>query len=432
MYDGRSMKQQMNGGPTADGVPSVPLSRRFSLEKTFSALKHRNYRLYFWGQLVSLFGTWMQITAQGFLAYHLTHSAAFLGTMGFAGGVPTMILMLYGGVVADRIDRRKLMLLTQAAMAALAFLTAGLAFTGLIRPWQLVLLALSFGVANAFDAPARQSIVVDLVERKDLTNAIALNSTMFNAGAVVGPAAGGILYALTGPAWCFIFNGLSFFAVIAALLAMRVHPRPQGTHRSSAWLEVKEGIKYVFDHSIIRTIIWLILFTGLFGSSFSTIFPAWAVKVLGRDAAANGLLHAARGAGALLSALAIASLGHFHFKGRLLAAGSFAFPLLLFLFAVVRDFPVSLVVLVGAGAAVILVFNLANALVQTLVEDRLRGRVMSIYSLTFFGFMPLGSLWIGLASDKFGEPLAVMINAALLLVATIVIFFYMPALSRQK
>ena len=428
----KNRNRQENGGPTADGVPSVPLSRRFSLEKTFSALKHRNYRLYFWGQLVSLFGTWMQITAQGFLGYHLTHSAAFLGSMGFAGGVPTMLLMLYGGVVADRLDRRKLMILTQVAMAGLAFLTAVLTFTGLIRPWQLVLLALSFGVANAFDAPARQSIVVDLVERKDLTNAIALNSTMFNAGAVVGPAVGGVLYALTGPGWCFLINGLSFFAVIAALLAMRVSPRPKEARRASVWLELKEGLAYVFHHPIIRTLIGLILVAGLFGSSFATIFPAWAVKVLGRNAAANGLLHAARGAGALLSALAIASLGHFHFKGRLLTVGSVAFPLLLALFALVRDFPLALVALVGAGAAVILIFNLANALVQTLVEDRLRGRVMSIYSLTFFGFMPVGSLWIGLASEKFGEPSAVLINAGLLLAASVLIFFLVPSLKRQK
>ena len=422
----------MDGGPTANGVPSVPLSRRFSLEKTFSALKHRNYRLYFWGQLVSLFGTWMQMTAQGFLGYHLTHSAAFLGTMGFAGGVPTMLLMLYGGVVADRIDRRKLMVLTQAAMAVLAFLTAALTFTGLVRPWQLILLAFSFGVANAFDAPARQSIVVDLVERRDLTNAIALNSTMFNAGAVIGPAVGGILYALTGPGWCFLINGLSFFAVIAALLAMRVGARSPAASGSSVWLELKEGIAYVFSHPIIRTLIGLILVTALFGSSFATIFPAWAVKVLGRHAAANGLLHAARGAGALLSALAIASLGHFHFKGRLLTAGSFAFPFLLVGFAVVRSFPLTLVMLVGAGAAVILVFNLANALVQTLVEDRLRGRVMSIYSLTFFGFMPIGSLWIGIASEKFGEPPAVIVNAVLLMVASVFIFFLVPSIRHQK
>jgi len=424
--------RRQNGGPTADGVPSIPLSRRFSLEKTFSALKHRNYRLYFWGQLVSLFGTWMQITAQGFLGYDLTHSAAFLGTMGFAGGVPTMLLMLYGGVVADRFDRRKLMVITQTAMAALAFLTAVLAFTGLIRPWQLILLALSFGVANAFDAPARQSIVVDLVDRRDLTNAIALNSTMFNAGAVVGPAVGGILYALTGPGWCFFINGLSFFAVIAGLLAMQVRPRPENMRGASVWLELKEGLAYVFHHPVIRTLIGLILVTGLFGSSFSTIFPAWAVKVLGRDAAANGLLHAARGAGALLSALAIASLGHFHFKGRLLAAGSVAFPLLLGLFALVRAFPLSLMALIGAGAATILVFNLANALVQTLVEDRLRGRVMSIYSLTFFGFMPVGSLWIGLAAEKFGEPAAVFINSGFLLIASMLIFFMVPSLRRQK
>jgi MFS family permease len=424
--------RRINGGSVVDGVPSVPLIRGFSLERTFSALKHRNYRLYFWGQLVSLLGTWMQITTQGFLGYRLTHSAAFLGTMGFAGGVPTILLMLYGGVVADRIDRRKLMLLTQTAMAILAFLTAVLTLTGLIRPWQLILLALSFGIANAFDAPARQSIVVDLVKREDLTNAIALNSTMFNTGAVVGPAAGGILYALAGPAWCFFFNGLSFFAVITALLAMRVTPRPPEARRGSVWLEVKEGITYVIGHPIIRTLMGLILVTGLFGSSFATIFPAWAVKVLGRDAAANGLLHAARGAGALLGALTIASLGHFQFKGRLLTAGSFAFPFLLFFFAVVRVLPLSMMVLIGTGAAIIMVFNLANALIQTLVEDRLRGRVMSIYSLTFFGFMPVGSLWIGLSSEKFGEPSAVIINAAVLFAASVLIYLLIPALRRQK
>ncbi|OGD12676.1 MAG: MFS transporter [Candidatus Aminicenantes bacterium RBG_13_62_12] len=403
-----------------------------SLRNTFLALKHRNYRLYFWGQMVSLFGTWMQITAQGFLAFELTRSAAFLGVLGFATGAPTLMFMLYGGVVADRLDKRKLMLVTQTVMTVLAAATAVLTFIGIVRPWHLILLALGFGAANAFDAPARQSIVVELVEREDLTNAIALNSTMFNAAAVVGPALAGALYALAGPGWCFALNGLSFFAVIAALLAMKLRERRPRPGRASAWGELKEGISYALGHPVIRALLGLIMATSLFGSSFATLFPAWAVKVLGRDAAANGLLHAARGGGALLSALLIASLGRFQFRGRLLALGSGAFPLFLVLFAFVRWFPLTLLALVGAGIAVILVFNLANALIQSLVDDKLRGRVMSLYSLTFFGFMPLGALWIGQAAQRLGETWAVVINAAALLAVSLGVWASTPSLREQK
>jgi MFS family permease len=414
------------------GAAAVLVPRRISARNTFLALKHRNYRLYFWGQLVSLFGTWMQITAQGFLAFELTRSAAFLGVLGFATGAPTLAFMLYGGVVADRLDKRRLMLFTQGAMTALAMLTAVLTFTGAVRPWHLVLLALGFGVANAFDAPARQSIVADLVGREDLTNAIALNSTMFNAAAVVGPALAGGLYALAGPGWCFALNGLSFFAVIAALLAIRLRRHPRAPSRTSAWSELKEGVSYALGQPLIRGLLGLIIATSLFGSSFATIFPAWAVEVLGRDAAANGLLHAARGGGALAGALVIASLGRFHARGRLLAAGGAAFPAFLLLFALVRWFPLALVVLVGAGFSVILIFNLSNALIQSLVEDRLRGRVMSIYSLTFFGFMPIGSLWIGQAAQRLGEPWAVAVNAAALLAVTLAVWAGTPSLRGQR
>jgi len=419
-------------GPPAWGAPPPVGMRGLSFRRTFLALKHRNYRIYFWGQLVSLFGTWMQITAQGFLAFELTRSAAFLGVLGFAAGAPTLAFMLYGGVVADRMDKRRLMLITQAAMTVLALLTAVLTFSGAVRPWHLVLLALGFGAANAFDAPARQSIVADLVDREDLTNAIALNSTMFNAAAVVGPALAGALYALAGPGWCFALNGLSFFAVIAALLAIRLGERRRKPSRTSAWRELKEGVAYALGQPVIRGLLGLIMATSLFGSSFATIFPAWAVEVLGRDAAANGLLHAFRGIGALVSALVIASLGRFQFRGRLLAVGSAAFPLFLLVFALVRWFPLTLLILLGAGFAVILVFNLANALIQSIVEDRLRGRVMSLYSLTFFGFMPLGALWIGQAAQKLSEPWAVLINAVALFAVSLGIWISTPSLRKQK
>ncbi len=424
---------RLNGvPPPVPGAAPAAILKSLDFRNTFQALQHRNYRLYFWGQMVSLFGTWMQITAQGFLAFELTRSTAFLGVLGFASGVPTMVFMLYGGVVADRLDRRKLMLLTQTVMTVLAGLTAVLTFTGAVRPWHLVLLALGFGIANAFDAPARQSIVVDLVAREDLTNAIALNSMMFNAAAIVGPAVAGGLYALAGPGWCFAVNGLSFLAVIAALLAIRIPRQRKDGLRRSAWEELKEGIAYALGQPTVRGLLGLILAASLFGSSFATIFPAWAVKVLGRDAAANGLLHAARGCGALLSALVIAALGRFQFRGKLLAAGSAGFPVFLLLFALVRWFPLVLLVLVCAGFSVILIFNLSNALIQSSVEDRLRGRVMSIYSLTFFGFMPIGSLWIGQAAGWFGEPWAVVVNGVAMLFVFLAVWGSTPSLKKLQ
>jgi MFS family permease len=394
---------------------------------------YRNYRLYFTGQIVSLFGTWMQTTAQGFLIYQLTHSAAYLGLVGFANGLPTWLFMLYAGAIADRFPRRWLMIITQSLMAALAFVLALLTFTHWVQPWHILILAFSLGVANAFDAPARHAIVTDLVEDKaDMPNAIALNATMFNGASVIGPAAAGLIYALLGPGWCFTINGLSFFAVIAALWAMTPAPRPVSVATQSALADIRDGIRYTFSHRMILTIIGLIGMTSLFGQTFVNLIPAWTVSVLRGNAATNGLLFSARGVGALASALFIASLGRFRFKGKLLTFGSFLFPMMLMAFSLTRSLLTSVALLVGAGAGVILIFNMANALVQTLVQDRLRGRVMSIYSLTFFGLTPLGSLWIGLFAQKFGVPWALVINSSILFIFSCIIWIFVPSLRTQE
>ncbi|MBM3285336.1 MAG: MFS transporter [Candidatus Aminicenantes bacterium] len=402
--------------------------RHFDLRQTFSSLRHRNYRLWFWGQMVSLFGTWMQVTAQGFLVYELTRSSAYLGYVGFAAGLPSWLLMPLGGVVADRMRRRDLLLITQSAMMGLAFLLAALTFLGIIRPWQIVGLAFLLGVANAFDAPARHAFVPDMVGRDDLTNAIALNSTVFNSATVFGPAVAGITYALFGPGWCFLINALSFGAVIAALLLMNLGPAALRGPSSSPWKDLKEGFGYVLSHPMIRVLIGLVGMTSVFGVSFVVLIPAWAVEVLGGNATTNGWLYSARGAGALLGALAIASLGRFNFKGKLLASGTLAFPALLLGFAFVRWLPLSLVLILANGVTAILIFNLANALVQTLVRDSLRGRVMAIYSLTFFGFMPLGALWVGVAAEKLGEPAAIIVNGSILLAFSMLIWIFLPRL----
>ena len=408
------------------------LRGRFSWRRTFTALKYRNYRLWFWGQLTSLFGSWMQAAAFGFLIFELTRSTAFLGLTGFVAGAPTWLFMLYAGVVADRVPRRRLMLLTQTAMMGLAFAAAALVFLNVVRPWHILVLAFGFGTANAFDAPARQAIVQELIDdADDMTNAIALNSAMFNAATALGPAVGGLTYAAFGPGWCFAINGLSFIAVIAALLMMNLRPFAPRPRATSTLADLKEGLSYAAKNPLIRTIIGMILVITLFAFSSVTLLPAWAVKILHGNASTNGFLQSARGLGALGSALLIASLGRFKFRGRLLTAGSLAFPVLLIVFAFIRSEAFSYVFLFASGFALILVFNLANAAVQTLTPDALRGRVMSIYSFTFFGSMPIGALWIGNLAHRIGEPQAVVINSVITLVFAAAIFLFMPKLRRM-
>jgi MFS family permease len=401
---------------------------RLSARHTFTALKYRNYRLWFWGQMISLFGTWMQMTAQGFLVFELTHSPAYLGYVGFSAGIPTWLFMLYGGVIADRMPRRTLLIITQTGMMVLAFILATLAFLHLVQAWHIILLAFGLGVANAFDAPARQSFVLEMVEREDLTNAIALNSTMFNSATAVGPAVSGVTYALFGPAWCFMINGLSFIAVITALLLMKLKSQPSPVRQTSIRADLKEGIDYVMSHPMVRTLIFLVGVVCLFGISFATLLPAWAVTILGGDARTNGLLQSARGTGALFSALFIASLGRFKFKGKLLTFGTFAFPALLLIFSFVRWLPLSLFMLIGVGAATILIMNLANALVQILVPDSLRGRVMGIYALTFFGFMPIGALWTGAVAQHIGAPNTIILTSLISLAFASLVWTMVPKL----
>lgn len=416
------MDQEIDGATGQLVHRLLNLPRQFSWKKTFLALKYPNYRLWFLGQMVSLFGSWMQSTAQGFLVYELTHSPAYLGYVGFAAGLPSWLFMLYGGVVADRIPRRRILIITQSAMMLLAFILAALAFLHMVQPWHIVLLALGMGVANAFDAPARQAFILEMVESKALTNAIALNSAMFNGAVALGPAAGGLIYAALGPAWCFTINGITFIAVIAALAAMKLKPFLLRQMKNSILQDFRIGIKYVLRHSTIRILILTVAVMTLFGNAFTTLLPAWAVRILHGDARTNGFLLASRGLGALLGALFIASFGHSNIRGKLLTLGSFIFPIFTIFFAFSRLLPLSLVFLLGAGASLILVFNLCNALVQLHTNEEIRGRVMSIYSFVFFGLMPFGALWIGQAAHYFGEAFPVFLSAAITLAYSLIIF----------
>src|SRR5271157_795123 len=379
---------------------------------TFAALAFPNYRLWFFGQMTSLFGTWMQSTAQGYLVYELTRSEAYLGYVGFASGIAAWIFLLYGGAVADRLPRRSLLVVTQALSMLLALILAALTFLRVVAPWHIIILAFSLGVVNAFDAPARQSFVLEMVDRRVLTNAIALNSTMFNMAMVVGPSVGGLAYAFFGPGWCFVINGLSFVAVIAALLAMKLAPWHPPERTGSTLAEIKAGLRAVGSDRRILGVMCLLGAVSLFGMSFVTLIPAWAVGVLGGDARTNGFLQSARGIGALAAALGIATLSPRRSRGAVMMCAAFVLPILLILFSFTRTLPLSLAVLLAVGAANIVANNLANSLVQSLTPDHLRGRVMGVYMLTFFGFAPIGALLAGGAATAVGVPLTVELGAA--------------------
>jgi MFS family permease len=409
-------------------LEAPPPQRRISARGTFAALQYPNYRLWFYGQMVSLMGTWMQATAQGYLVYELTQSPVYLGYVGFAAGLPSWIFMLYGGLVADRMSRRNLLIITQTAMMVLALILAGLTFTGLVQPWHIIVLAFLLGVANAFDAPARISFVTELVDRRHLTNAIALNATMFNTATAVGPAVSGLVYAAVGPTLCFVINGVSYLAVIYALARMRIQHQASAAARNSALKDIQAGFHYVRTQVVVRTIVLSVLILSLFGLSFITLMPAWAVNVLGGDATTNGYMQSARGVGALAGALVLAAVSGTLAKGRLITWGSFIFPALLMVFALMELLPLSLLLLFGIGFWFIFFINTSNALVQSLVPDDLRGRVMSIYTLTFFGFMPLGSLLAGAAAERIGEPTTVFLGAGVILAFAAVVWWRVPAL----
>jgi MFS family permease len=405
-------------------------SAGFSFKNTFAALRYRNYNIWFRGQITSLLGNWMQQTAQAFLIYELTDSPAYLGYVGFAAGIPVWFFTLYAGTIADRVDKRKLMLVTQSCMMLLAMVLSLLVFTGLVQAWHILVLAFLLGVVNSFDTPARLSIVGEMVPREDMTNAVAMNAMMFNTGSAIGPAIAGLVYAKFGAGWCFAINALSFVGVLTALYHIRLPVRERAKTKGKPLAEMAIGLRYIQQHKLIITLMLVASATSVFGLSFTTLFPAWAVDVLHGDSRTNGLLQSARGIGAFCSALLIASLGRFQYRGKVLTLGSFLFPITVLLFALVDWIPLSLFLLCLTGVSGLMVMNLANGIVQTIVPDELRGRVMSIYSLNFFGLTPFGALLIGNSADAWGPVVAVLINASILLCISSALWVFAPWLRK--
>jgi MFS family permease len=407
-------------------------TRKYSLKDTFSALKYSNYRLWFWGQMISLFGSWMQTTALAYFVFELTKSPAFLGYVGFASGIPAWLFTFYAGAVADRFERKKILIYTQSCMMALSFALAAMTFSGFIEAWHLIIFSVFLGTLNSFDAPTRHAFVNELVDKEDLVNAIALNSTMFHIATSVGPALGGIIYALFGPAWCFTINAVSFIAVIIALMKMKIVLPVKEIKRNSVSFEIKEGFRYLFTQKEIIGLVTITSVTSLFGTGIITLFPSWAVDILGGDSTTNGFIQSARGIGSVIFALAIATINKYYRRGRLLNYALFGLPVILILFSFNRSLVISLSLLVFVGGLMISIYNLSNGLIQTIVEEKFRGRIMGFYSFTFLAFMPIGSLVIGLTADTFGTPTAILINSIALLIIIMIVIVKNPDLSRIK
>ncbi len=421
-------------GVTTDTVrderaPRDPLTPPPSrVPETFRALRHRNFQLYFGGQLVSVAGTWMQIIAQGWLVYRLTHSEWTLGVVGFASAIPALLVSPWGGVIVDRVSKRNLLVVAQAAAMLLAFIQAALSFTNQTEVWHVILLAVGLGFVNAFEAPARQAFTVEMVGREDLTNAIALSSMMFNGARIIGPALGGLLLATVGDGWCFLINGLSFLAVIGGLLAMRVTPPPPPPAKAAPWRELAAGLRYVFGHAEQFGLLLLATIYSVFGLSYATILPAFVDRVLHADAAAFGVINAVTGLGAVCGALFMARYGNGGQRGHWLFISCLVFPIALAAFAYTPAYLPSLGLAFILGLAFMIQFTCMNTLLQLHVSDLMRGRVMALYVLTFFGFLPFGNLAIGALSEAWGLSLTLALSAGVSLVLAGVVFLLVPRL----
>ncbi len=396
--------------------------KRFSgLKRTLRALRYRNYRLYFGGQGISLTGSWMQQVAMGWLVYRLTGSAFYLGLVAFFAQVPVIFMSPLAGVMADRWNRMHLMLVAQFLAMAQAFVLAALMFSKAIAPWHLLPLAFFLGLANALDAPARHSFIVQVVEKKeDIGNAIALNSAMFNGARLVGPPVAGILIALTGEGICFLLNGFSYLAVIFALLAMRFEPHKANNKKKGFWRELREGFAYTFGLRPIRLIIVLIAWVSLVGLSYLTLMPVFVSKVLHGGPHSLGFLLGAAGCGALLGALTLASRSSTRGLEKIMVGGSIVFSLGLVALSLARDFWQAMPVLFLSGAGMMVQMASANTYLQHLVSDDKRARVMSIYTTAFMGATPFGSFLFGTLASGIGARLAIACGGMLSLAGTLV------------
>ena len=401
------------------------------LPTALRAFRHRNYRLFFSGQLISLIGTWMQMIAEAWLVYRLTGSATLLGFAGFAARIPVFLFASVGGSLADKFDRRTILVFTQITAMILAFILAGLTLTNTIQIWHIFVLAALLGFVNAVDMPTRQAFVVDMVAREDMAGTIAMNSSMVNGARIIGPAVAGVLVASVGEGWCFFINAVSYIGVITGLLMMRMEARVAVPSHDSAFSSIIEGFRYVWRTGPIRALLLILGVVSLMGMPYVVLMPIFADQILHGGARGLGILMGTSGAGALIGALTLASRKSLRGLGHWIAYASTGFGVGLILFALSRSFWISTALLLPIGFSMMIMMASSNTLIQTLVPDHLRGRIMAIYSMMFIGMAPFGSLFAGTLADYLGAPPVVMIGGTACIFGAVLFWRYLPVLRRE-
>lgn len=401
------------------------------LSRILRALKSRNYRLFFTGQSISLIGNWMTQLATIWLVYHLTNSALWLGVVGFSSQIPSFILAPFGGILVDRWNRHRILITTQILAMIQSLALAVLALTGVIHIWHLIVLSIIQGFINAFDSPARQAFVTEMVERKeDLGNAIALNSSIFNGARLVGPALGGLVIASFGAGICFLIDGLSYIAVITGLLAMRLKPREIAVQTTNVWQRLKEGFIYAFGFPPIRAILLLVAVFSFMGMPYTTFVPIFATNILHGGSETLGFLMAASGVGALIGGIYLSSRQSVIGLGKIIAFSPTILGLGLIIFSQSRWLWLSLLMMLIVGCSSILQIASSNIVLQTIVEEDKRGRLMSLYTMAFLGILPFGNLAAGALASKIGAPNTIMIGGIFCVLGSLIFAKQLPALSR--
>jgi len=407
----------------ATPAPAAPSARRYGL----GALAHRNFRLFFIGQGISLVGTWLQNVGEGWLILTLTNSPFYVGLTAALSSVGVLLFSLYAGVIADRVDKRRVIILMQIAFMLEAFTVSILVWTGVIAVWQVLVLATILGIASAFDIPMRQAFLVEMVGKDDLMNAIALNSSLFNAARVIGPAIAGVLIGTVGIRWLYFLNGLSYIAVIVGLLRMRLPYNPRPAKTTSAWTGFREVVAYLRGDRRLRVLMMLTAIISVFGFPYIAMMPVFARDVLHRGATGYGALTSSIGLGAVIGALGIAlASARIRRRGRLMLAGGTAFGLLLILFSASRVLALSMVLLALAGCAMIVNNSITNTLLQTSAPDHLRGRIMGFYSFVFVGMAPFGAFLFGVVAEHVGVPHTIAGGGAVVTLAVTIAGWRVP------
>ncbi|MGH9643893.1 MAG: MFS transporter [Terriglobales bacterium] len=395
------------------------------------SLRHRNFRLFFGGQLISLTGTWMDLIAESWLVYRLTGSSLLLGTMAFASQIPVFLISPIGGTVADRYNRHRLIIATQACSMVLAGILAFLTLSHRVHIWHLFVLAAGLGVVNAFDIPARQAFLMDMVGKEDLMNAIALNSSMFNGARIIGPAIAGILVAKIGEGWCFAANSISFIAVIAGLLLMKVR-KPEFSPSPKSTLEnIVEGFRFARHTAPVRALLLLVGLVSLVGMPYSVLMPIFAAQILHGGARALGILMGATGVGALIGALALASKRGLKGLSKWVAVTSATFGAALIAFSFSRTYYLSILFLIPVGLSMMIQMASTNTLLQAMVPDQLRGRVIALYSMMFMGMAPFGAFFAGAVAQKIGAPWTLAIGGFACLCGSALFASKLPAIRAE-